>query len=160
VASVVVRLLPLDEWVIRTLSPDVYRTLHAQVEGRRDAIAAAVRMRGLRERRLWRATYFGLTPDARFSAGDVTVTSGGRDFRPIETFPLTSRFGEGRVQPRDQQIAIYLFDDAVDVSQPVTVTIGGSRNTSWGEGTDPILQKVVRETALIRSRAAALPSKP
>jgi hypothetical protein len=146
-----VRLTPLDESVIRTLSPDSYRALRELAESRRPAIARLASQHGLVRGNLWYASFFGLAPDARFSPLELTVSSGGRDYRPAEVLPLTSGFGEQRLQPRETQSALYLFDDALDVNQPMVVSLGSARNESWKD----TLERIERERAAIRSRAQA-----
>jgi hypothetical protein len=66
---------------------------------------------------------------------------------------LTRGFGQQRLQPRENQQALYLFDDAVDASQPLVVTMGNERNTDW----EITLRKIERERSQIRARAAATP---
>ena len=129
--NVLVKLIPLDESVIRVLAPDSYRSLHNLYESRRESIGRSAAMHGLKQGHVWQAEFIGLAPDARFVPGDVTVTSAGREFRPVDMFPLTTGFGQQRLQPQDRQRALYLFDDAVDVTQPLTVTMGSERNTDW-----------------------------
>ena len=150
VQDVLIQLVPLDESVIRVLSPDSYRALRQLAESRSDEIARLATMHGVRERQLWYVTFFGLAPDARFTPTDLTITSAGREFRPLEIMPLRAGFGEHRLQPRESQSALYLFDDGLDVGQPLTVISGTRRNDSWAE----TLRTIERERALIRSRAA------
>ncbi len=144
------RLIPLDESVIRTLSPDSYRALHDLRAAKQDQIERLSRLHNLRQGNVWYVSFFGLAPEARFVPTDLTVTSSGREFRPLEIIPLTSGFGEQRVQPQNTQQALYLFDDGLDLSQPVTVTMGIQRNSDWQD----ILRTLDRERAMIRSRAA------
>lgn len=152
--SVVVKLIPLDEAVIRVLAPDSYRTLHGLLESRRDVIARSVSVHGLHRGTVWYGEFTALMPDARFTPTDLTVTSGGRDYRPLEVFPLTRGFGQQRLQPRENQQALFLFDDAVDASQPLVVTMASERNTDW----ESIIRKIERERTQIRARAASKPT--
>ena len=62
--------------------------------------------------------------------------------------PLSTGFGSQRLQPRETQSALYLFDDALDVNQPLTVSLSGQESTSWAT----TLRTIERERALIRSR--------
>jgi hypothetical protein len=151
--DLIARLIPLDESVIRTLSPDSYRALRDQMESRRAALTRLAAQHGLQRGSVWYVEFFGLAPDARFSPEDLTVTSAGREFRPIEIVPLGSGFGSQRLQPRERQVALYLFDDAVNVNQPLTVIFGTAQSTRWGE----ILKDIERERAVIRSRARPQP---
>ena len=96
--------IPLDESVIRTLAPDSYRALHATLDSKRTTIAQRASMRGIREPRVWYVRFYGRAPDARFAPTDLTVTSGGRDYRPFDVDRRChSGFGEQRLQPRDTQ---------------------------------------------------------
>lgn len=156
--AVRISVIPLDESVIRTLAPDSYRALHAILESRRQQIMQRASVRGIREPRVWYISFTGLTPDARFVPTDITVTSGGRDFRPVDVVPLTPGFSEQRVQPRETQRGLLIFDDAVDASQPIAVTIGPDRNTEWStDRSDSILSRIEAERAQIRARATARP---
>ena len=150
--------IPLDENVIRTLAPDSYRSLHAALENRRQQVMQRASVHGIREPRVWYVTFTGLTADARFIPTDITVTSGGREFRPVDVVGLTSGFSEQRVQPRESQKGLLVFDEALDVSQPVTVIIGSERNTDWSaDRSEGILSRIEAERAQIRARASARP---
>lgn len=145
--------IPLEESIIRTLAPDSYRTLHATLEAKHDEILRRGSARGVRNPRVWYVSFTGLVPDARFVPTDITVSSGGREYRPIDVIALTSGFSEQRVQPREVQRCLLLFDDQLDASQSLTVTMGTERNTDW----DSILQKLETARAEVRARAAGRP---
>ena len=153
-SDVIVRMTPLDESVIRTLAPDSYRALRELAESRRPAIARLASQHGLLRGNLWYVSFYGLAADAKFSPLEVTITSGGHDFRPVEVIPLQAGFGEQRLQARETQTALYLFEDALDVNQPLVVTLGSERNSSWSAR----LSAIEQERALIRSRAQARPA--
>lgn len=147
--SALVRAIPLDESIIRLLSPDSYRALHELKEGRRDAIDAFASRNGGRVPSLWYVSFYGLDPDTRFNPGDIVISSAGRDYRPLDYLPLTTGFGDQRLRQRETQSAIYLFDDGLNANQPLTVVVGGVQNTTW----DATLRVIERERSLVRSRA-------
>lgn len=147
--GLLVRATPLDESVIRVLAPDSYRSLRDRRDSERDRIAAFAARYGVRRFSIWSISYYGLEPDVRFSPMDVVISSVGRDFRPIELIPLTTGFGQNRLDQRDTQSALYLFDETVDVNQPLTITVETTRSAGWQE----TLQLIERERALVRSRA-------
>ncbi len=149
--SVLVRALPLDESVIRVLSPDSYRGLHELVTSRQAELDERARRYGVRQPSLWYFSYYGVQPDARFSPEEVIITSAGRVFRPLSIVPLTTGFGEQRLEQRGVQTAIYIFDDGVDVNLPLVVTVQGVPSSGW----EANLRRIERERALVRSRAAA-----
>ena len=151
-----VKLIPLDESVIRTLSPDSYRALRDLLESRQGQINTIMTRRGIRQQRVWYVSFFGLEPEVRFSPMEVTITNSGRDYRPLEVIPLSAGFGSQRLRQRETQTALYLFEEDLNVEQPVTVTMGGIQNNSW----DATLRQIQRERALIRSRASRAPTTP
>jgi hypothetical protein len=145
-----VRAIPLDETVIRVLSPDSYRNLTELVASQRSALDALSRRTGLRQFNLWYVSFFALEQgDTRFSPMEFIISSTGRDFRPIEVLPITAGFGAQRLGQRETQSAVYAFDPLVDVNQPLSVQYETSRNDDWGA----VLSRIERERALVRSRA-------
>jgi hypothetical protein len=150
VGQVQVRAIPLDESVIRVLAPDSYRSLRGLRESRRDAIERLAGRYLLRERNVWLVNFYGLAPDARFSPSELTLTVSGRDYRPLEVLPLSSGFGEQRLQQHETQTALYLFPDGVNLSQPLTARMENAQDGSWAE----TLRRIDQERALIRGRAS------
>jgi hypothetical protein len=143
--------IPLDESIIRVLAPDSYRTLQSIRESRRAQINQRAQMRGVRNPRVWSATFYGLTPNARFVPTDLTITSGGRDFRSFDMIPLTDNFGAQRLQQREIARGLLLFEEGVDVNQPLVVSMGAERNSDWSN--DQILGAIDAERTRIRARA-------
>jgi hypothetical protein len=147
--TVLVRALPLDEALIRLLTPDSYRALHDLKEGSRSQIDAIARRYGGRPVSVWLISFYGVEPNARFTPGDLIVTSGGRDFRPYDILSLTVGFGENRLRQRETQSALYVYDGDVQVNQPVSIAYQGAIDASW----DQTLQTIERERAMVRARA-------
>jgi hypothetical protein len=151
--GLIVRAIPLDENLIRLLTPDSYRALRELQESNKQAIAAVTRRTGGRPPDLWYVSFYGVEPDVHFSPMELVITSSGRDFRALEVLPLSSGFGEQRLRQRETQSAIYLFDEAIDLDQPLSLTFQNVRDDSW----EQILTKVERERALVRARASRPP---
>ena len=148
--GLIVRAIPLDESLIRLLTPDSYRAMRELQESNRQSIAAVSRRTGGREPDLWYVSFYGVEPDVHFSPRELVITSAGRDFRALEVLPLSSGFGEQRLRQRETQSAIYLFDEDIDLDQPLTVTFQNVRSDSW----EQILTRVERERAMVRARAS------
>ena len=147
--GLIVRAIPLDESLIRLLTPDSYRALRDLQESNKQSIAAVTRRTGGRAPDLWYVSFYGVQPDVHFSPMELVITSSGRDFRALEILPLSAGFGEQRLSQRETQSAIYLFDEAIDLDQPLTVTFQNIRNEDW----EQILTRIERERALVRARA-------
>ena len=147
--GLVARFLPLDESVIRVLAPDAYRSLRDLQASRRDAVEAIARRSAIAEPSLWYVSFYGVEQgETRFDPLQLTVSSGGRDYRPVDAIPLTPGFGEHRLAQRETQAALYVFDGGLDVNQPFTLTFQTVRSTAW----DAVLRRVERERSLVRSR--------
>ncbi len=147
--TVLIRALPLDEALIRLLTPDSYRALHDLKEGSRTQIDAIARRYGGRPVSVWLVSFYGVEPNARFTPGDLIISSGGRDFRPYDMLSLTVGFGENRLRQRETQSALYVYDGDVQVNQPVSMAYQGSVDGSW----EQTLQTIERERAMVRARS-------
>ena len=146
-----IRAIPLDESIIRTLSPDSYRALRDLQRSRRAEISAIERRHGGRQVALWYVAFFGIEQgETPFSPMEFIVTNVGRDFRPLDVIGLSPGFGEQRLRQRETQSALYAFDGRLDVSQPLTIAYETAENSEWAT----ILQRIERERSLIRTRAA------
>ena len=145
-----VQAIPLDETIIRVLSPDSYRALREQLISRKPALDSLARRTGLGAFSVWLVRFHGLEQgETPFSPMEFIVTSVGRDFRPIDVLPVTPGFGQQRLRQREVQQGLYVFDPQVDVNHPLTVQYETTRNTEW----TVILARVERERVLVRSRA-------
>ncbi|MEO7104220.1 MAG: hypothetical protein ABI119_12870 [Gemmatimonadaceae bacterium] len=147
--TVLVRALPIDESLIRLLTPDSYRALHDLKEGSRTQLDAIARRYGGRPVSVWLVSFYGVEPNARFTPGDLIVNSGGRDFRPYDILSLTVGFGENRLRQRETQSALYVYDGDVQVNQPLSISYTGYTDASW----DQTLQVIERERTMVRARS-------
>lgn len=143
------RVLPLDERVIRLLAPDSYTSLSRLKALRRADIADAAERNGVSEPTLLLVTFFGLQPQARFTPEDVTITSRNRFFRPLVILPITPRWSELLLRQRETATAIYLYENGIAVLEPFVVGYAGMSSTRWGQ----VLPTLDRERAAVISRA-------
>lgn len=154
-----VQLLPLDESFIRLLAPDSYRAMRDLQASRRVALDSIAQRYRYPRYSVWYVSFFGREQgEARFSPFEVIVGNAGREYRPLDVVPLTRGFGEQRLQQRDVQSALYVFDGSLDLNQPLEFTVETTRDaTSWSA---QVLPRVERERALVRSRAGRASAAP
>ena len=152
--GVLVQMLPMNESVIRTLSPDAYKALHDLLQSYSKTIRAYAAQYGLREDDVWYVSFYGMAPDATFSPLDLTIRAPGRDFSPLRVIPITPGFGQNRLQVRTVQRAFYLFDDGMPLNQPLTVIMGAVTDDSW----QIIQRQIEAEQQHVRARAARVRS--
>lgn len=148
--GLIVRAIPLDEKVIRLLTPDSYRALRDLQESNRRTIEAIARRSGGRTPDLWYVSFYGREDNARFSPMELVITSAGQDFRPVDVIPLSTGFGEQRLMQRETQSAVYVYPGDIDVDHPLRVTFQGQQSVIW----EQLLQRIERERALVRARAS------
>ena len=147
--GLLVRAIPLDEGVIRLLTPDSYRALRDLQDSNRRTIESITQRSGGRAPDLWYVSFYGLEDNARFSPMELVITSAGQDFRPVDVIPLTTGFGEQRLRQRETQSAVYVYPGDIEVNQPLTVRFQGEQSVIW----EQVLQRIERERALVRARA-------
>jgi hypothetical protein len=129
--NLAVRVLPLDERVIRLLSPDTYSSLHDLVRSRAADIAAASRTAGHDSAMAFIVTFYALQPQVSFNPDQLSIASQNNFFRPIAIIPLTPRWSDYHIDQRQQAIAIYLFDPSIPVLQAFTLFYGDLSSTVW-----------------------------
>jgi hypothetical protein len=146
-----IRAIPLDESVLRLLAPDSYRTLRALRESKRKALDAAATRLGIPRVAAWFVEYFNVEAgEARYDAYDLQLRSAGRDFRPLDVYPITPGFGDGRLGQRQRMSAVYAFDPAVDLTQRLILTAASQQSTAWD---DDLLARLSAERAAVWGRA-------
>ena len=152
-ASLAIRVLPLDERVIRLLAPDTYSSLAELKRSRVGDIAAAARQAGLDSATVFVVTFFGMAPSARFDPDQLYLSSQNAFYRPIGIVPMTPQWGEARLDQRQQAVAIYLFQPGIAILQPFTVFYGDQGSTAW----ESTLRVLDNERARVLARAASRP---
>jgi hypothetical protein len=146
-----VRVLPLDERVIRLLAPDAYSSLLQLKRSRADDIAAATRSVGSDSATAFVVTFFGVQPDTRFDPDQLYLSSQNTFFRPIGIVPLTPRWSEGTLDQREQAVAIYLFQPGFPLLQPFTLFYGDQQSDAWATS----IRTLESERSRVLGRAAA-----
>ena len=150
--GVTISAIPLDESVLRALAPDSYQSLHDLRDSKSKRLMEIQTRLGLTSVQAWYVTFFNVDlGEARYDAGDFLLRSAGRDFRPIDILGLKPGWGDGRLAQKGVQSAIYVFDPAVDLTQPITMSAAGQQTSNWSDN----LQRIERERALAWSRASA-----
>jgi len=142
--SLLIKVTPLDEGVIRLLAPDTYQRLHALAENRR----ADAEMSGP-DHELFLVSFFSYQPNTPFHQENLQVSYQGRLLQPTGVLPLTTNFGRPELEQQETQSAIYVFPGPLDYRQPFVVRYGMTSSDDWNQ----IIPKLDVERARARSRA-------
>lgn len=144
--SVILKVTPLEEWVIRLTAPDTWSRLSSLSSVHR---AEVVRQTGAATPSLFLVSFFSQTPGAAFHPQDVQIENRGHRQRPLVIRPLTQGWGEERLEQERAQLAVYAFTDEVDLEQPLTIEYSNDVAAGW----DAILRRLEVERGRARARA-------
>lgn len=146
VGPLLIKVTPLDESITRLLAPDSYQRLNAVAESRRAEARDAV-FGGQPE--MFQVSFFSYEPDVRFQPQDLTLMYQGQVLRPAIILPITPGWGRERLQQREMQSAVYVFDGGIDYDLPLTVRYGMEQTDHWRR----VIPTLERERAAVRARA-------
>lgn len=148
--SLLVKVTPLAESVIRLAAPDTYARLHALADSRH---AAAAQAAPGASPQLFLVSFFSYQPDVPFQPEDVQLTSQGRVLRPAGILPITGGWGAQRLGQQETQAGVYVFAGAIDYGQPLTVRYGMQQSDAWSD----IVPALDAERGKVQARAANPP---
>lgn len=144
-----VRFVPLDDRVLRLLAPDGYRSLTALIARKQAPIDSVASAYGTSRPGLALVTFFAQRSNARFDASTLFLIVRGRFIRPLGTVPLNPAFTSQQLDVRGAATAIYVFDEAIPVTEPFGVSYGGITSDDWRRR----LESLDRERQRVASRA-------
>lgn len=113
---------PLGESVTRVTAPDTYQRL--------SGLAASYRSTH-GDSHLFLVSLFSDEPDVRFVPEEIQLVAKGLRVRPSRIVPVTPTWGERRLRQRETEMAIYAFDDEVDLESELVLAYGLDQTSSW-----------------------------
>lgn len=149
--SLEVRVVPLDERVLRLLSNDGYRSLRSLLENHQAAVDSIAQRNGVRNPGVALVTFFATTPNTRFDPQLLNVTVRNRLLRPIGVIPLSPAMSAQQLEVRDQATGLFLLEEPIPVTEPFTIGYLGATTDDW----DRRLSRLDAERGRIRARAQA-----
>jgi hypothetical protein len=142
------RLLPLDERVLRLVAKDAYESLHQLTEARQAQIDSAARTAGVASPGLALVSFFALRGDAQFDPENVNLLYRNQLYRPRAIVPISANFTGRQLQVRQQASAIYLFELTLPVFESFDVAYGSTQSSAWNDA----LPRIERERVRVLSR--------
>jgi len=142
--DLLVKVTPLEEWVIRLTAPDTYTRLRglSQAHGDRAARRAA-------EASLFLVSLFSYQPDVTYEPEDLLLVNRGLRSRPVGIAAVTPSWGTQRLAQQETRMAVYAFDGSIDLQTELVVEYKELRNETWR---DRILPALEVERAKVRAR--------
>lgn len=142
--SLLIKVTPLEERLIRLLAPDTYARLSRLVQ-RHLTEAPAGEPAGAA---LFLVSFFSYDQSIAYRPEDLRILYQGRLADASRVTPLTDGFDRRLLSQQVSQSAIYSFDLRIDYDQPFIVRYGLRESDGWAT----ILPRLEVERARIRSR--------
>ena len=146
--NIQIRVLPLNEFILRLLAPDSYRSHHALRAARDEEILRTAQEYGVAQPVVFLVTVYATAEQAPFAPEQLTITSRGRYFRPLGILPLSPQWDQHRVGQGETASAIYLYEDGVALLEPLIIDYDGIKSDQWSRA----LPFIERERARIAAR--------
>ena len=152
-----IRMLPLDERVLRLLAPDAYRSLHELVRSRTGPIDSVGRINGVSSPGLMLVTFFGRKAGARFDPQNVYVTIRNQLNRPIGVVPFSPNFTSQQLGVRESATGLLLFEIPIPVYEVFSLSYGVQASQSWESRLSKLQRERERVTAKVQQDTTAGP---
>jgi hypothetical protein len=144
--SLLLKVTPLNESIVRLAAPDTYERLRALAGSR---LPDATRASGLERPELMLVSVFSYESDASYEPSDLQIAQRGRLLRPAAILPVTPGWGGSRLQQQETQVAIYVFEPDIDFRQAFTVRYKMEQSDMWGR----IVSRLEQERQRVLGRA-------
>lgn len=149
--TLLIKLVPLDEWVIRLTSPDTYRRLNSFKVSRGEEILKSASRAGERGwPRVFLVSFFTRNYEENYEPNDVQIRMQSAIYRPLAIIPITPDFTRERLRQQETQMALYVYEADVDLDLPLVAVYQHSEGPQWVG----IRTRLDRELATVLSRAA------
>ena len=145
--DLLIKITPLEEWVIRLTAPDTYARLRGMAQGHGQRAAAGALSTSSS---LFLVSFFSYQPDVTFEPEDLLLVNRGLRYRPRGIAAVTPSWGTQRLGQQETQMAVYAFDGGMDLESDLVAEYLGLRNEVWRDGIVPLLRA---EMAKVRARA-------
>ena len=143
-----IRIVLLDERVLRLLAPDAYASLHGILQSRAAEIDTISRRNGVAVPGILFVTFFARRSGARFDPQNLNLVIRNQLYRPIGVVRYSSNFNSQQLEVRQQASGLFLFEETLPVFEPFTISYGTAATDAW-EGK---LTRIQRERARVMGR--------
>ena len=145
--DLLVKVTPLEEWVIRLTAPDTYERLRGLAKAHGPRATGRTSASGAT---LFLVSFFSYEPDVTYQPEDLLLVNRGLRYRPRGIAPVTPSWGTQRLAQQETRMAVYAFDGDMDLETDLVVEYEDLRNDAWRERIVPLLEA---ERAKVKARA-------
>lgn len=151
-----IRVVPLDERVLRLLSPDGYRSLRQLIDANQPRIDSIADRANVAHPGIALVSFFAITPGTRFDPNLLFVTQRNRLMRPIGVIPLSPAMSAQQLDVHSQATGLFLLDELIPVTERFSVSYLGATSDDW----ERRLGRLDAERSRIRGRVGAAEGTP
>mgnify|MGYP003694130029 CR=1 FL=1 len=119
-----IRMVPLDQRVMRLLGPDVYASLNKLTIDRDASIDSVAALGGASDPGLMLVSFFGRKDGVRFEPLNVFLVIRNQTYQPIGMVPFTSTITSRQLDTRQQASAIMVYSTPIPVYEGFGVSYG------------------------------------
>jgi len=145
--TLLIKVTPLEEGIIRLTAPDTYERLRglAEIHGPR-----AIRTGLPSQASLFLVSLFSYQPDVTYEPEDLLLVNRGLRLRPQGIAPITPSWGTQRLGQQEARLAVYAFSGDVEWEADLVAEYQELRNEIWRDQVVPLLEA---ERAKVRARS-------
>lgn len=143
-----IRVVPLDERILRLLAPDAYVSLSGILKTRSADIDSISRRNGVAVPGILFVTFFARRAGARFDPQNLNLMIRNQLYRPIGVVRYSANFNSQQLEVRQQASGLILFEETLPVFEPFTISYGTTSSDAW-EGK---LTRIQRERTRVTGR--------
>ena len=142
-----IRIVPLDERILRLVAPDTYASLHGILQSRSAQLDSIGRRNGVAVPGILFVTFFARRNGARFDPQNLNVVIRNQLYRAIGIVPYSSNFNAQQLDVRQQASGLFLFEQTLPVFEPFVVSYGPTASDWEGK-----LVRIQRERGRVMGR--------
>lgn len=146
--DLLIKTTPLDEGVIRMTAPDTYQRLAGLVATHREALEQRA---FTTELSIFLVSFFSYEANIPFVPEDLILSSQGLRYRPLAIQPVTPGFDRRRLNQQETQMALYAFEDGIDLEVDLVVQYQSTESGAWGS----IIPLIQSERSKVIARAGS-----
>lgn len=145
--DLLIKVTPLEEWVIRLTAPDTYTRLSGLVQAHGSRAGSG---RSPANTALFLVSLFSYQPDVTYQPEDLMLVNRGLRARPVGIAAVSPSWGTQRLAQQETRMAVYAFDGPMDLQTDLVAEYQELRNEIWRDRILPLLEA---ERAKVRARS-------
>ena len=144
--------IPLDERVLRLITPDSYRSMQRLLDQQRTALDSAAASAGVATPGIAFVSFQGLAANTRFEPEQLTISYQGQQLRPVAWVALSPTFSNRQLDVRQQVQALFIYRRDIPVRESFTITYLTATSDDWAGRLSRFDQERSRILGITRQR--------